>query len=49
MTIDFLEQNGRTWGAPDVAIDAGAVSRVAAGAAELEEIVAWIKQRTTAR
>ncbi len=34
MTIDFLQQNGRTWGPPDVAIDAAAVKRVAAGAAE---------------
>ena len=48
MTIDFLEQNGRSWGPPDVAIDAGAVSSVAAGAADLEEIAAWIRQRTAA-
>jgi death on curing protein len=48
MTIDFLQQNGRTWGAPDVAIDAGTVDSVAAGATELEEIVAWIRQRTAA-
>jgi death-on-curing protein len=48
MTIDFLQQNGRTWGEPDVAIDAGTVNRVASGAAELEEIVAWIRQRTAA-
>jgi death-on-curing protein len=46
MTIDFLEQNGRTWGDPNVSIDAEAVRRVAAGAAELEEIVAWIRDRT---
>ena len=48
MTIDFLQQNGRTWGEPDVAIDAEAVNRVAAGAAELEDIVAWIRRRTAA-
>jgi hypothetical protein len=47
MTIDFLEGNGHSWGEPDVATDAGTVERVAAGAAELEEIVAWIHQRTT--
>ena len=46
MTIDFLEQNGRAWGDPNVAIDAEAVRRVAAGAAALEEIVAWIRDRT---
>jgi death on curing protein len=46
MTIDFLDQNGRAWGEPDVATDAGTVQRVAAGEAELEEIVAWIRQRT---
>ena len=48
MTIDCLDQNGRTWGDPDVATDAELVGRVAAGDAELEEIVVWIKQRTTA-
>lgn len=48
MTIDFLQQNGRTWREPNVAIDAGTVNRVAAGVAELEEIVAWIRQRTAA-
>jgi death-on-curing protein len=48
MTIDFLDQNGRTWGEPDVATDAEMVRRVAAGGAELEEIVAWIGQRATA-
>lgn len=33
MTIDFLEQNDRRWGEPDVAIDAELVRRVAAGEA----------------
>jgi death on curing protein len=47
ITIDFLDQNGRTWGEPDVATDAGTVQRVAAGAADLEGIVAWIRQRST--
>jgi death-on-curing protein len=46
MTIDFLGQNARPWGEPDVAGDAGVVLRVAAGEAELEEIVAWIRRRT---
>jgi hypothetical protein len=46
MTLDSLEQNGRSWGAPDVAVHADAVNRVAAGEAELEEIVDWIRQRT---
>ncbi len=49
MTIDFLAQNGRPWGEPDVAIDAETVRRVAAGEAELEEIVAWVTQRTAGR
>jgi death-on-curing protein len=48
MTIDFLQQNGRSWGEPNVAIDAGTVNRVAAGDAELDEIVAWIRRRTAA-
>lgn len=47
MTVDFLDQNGRSWGEPGVATDAGMVRRVAAGRAELEEILAWIRQRTT--
>lgn len=46
MTIDFLEQNGRRWGEPDVAIDAELVRRVAAGEAALDEIVAWVRRRT---
>lgn len=45
MMIDFLDQNGRPWGEPDVAEDASMVGRVAAGEATLEEIVAWIERR----
>jgi death-on-curing protein len=48
MTIDFLDQNGRPWGEPDVASDARVVLRVAAGEAELEEIVACVRRRTAA-
>jgi hypothetical protein len=48
MTIDFLEQNDRRWGEPDVAIDAELVRRVAAGEAAPEEIVAWIRDRIDA-
>ncbi len=40
MTIDFLDQNGRPWGEPDVAIDVEAVRAVAAGEIELERVVA---------
>jgi len=47
MTIDFLAQNGRPWGEPDVAIDAETVRKVAAGETQLEEIVAWIQHRTS--
>ncbi|HEV2754086.1 MAG TPA: type II toxin-antitoxin system death-on-curing family toxin [Solirubrobacteraceae bacterium] len=46
MTIDFLDLNGCAWGDPDVAGDVEAVLRVAAGEAELEEIVSWIRRRT---
>jgi len=46
MMIDFLDQNGRPWGEPDVASDAGVVLKVAGAEAELEEIVAWIRRRT---
>jgi hypothetical protein len=45
MTIDFLDQNGRSWGDPDVVTDASTVERVAAGEAELADLVAWIRQR----
>jgi len=45
MTIDFLELNGCAWREPDVDVDVEAVRRVAAGEAELEEIVAWIRRR----
>lgn len=47
MTIDFLAQNGRPWGEPDVAIDAETVRKVAAGETQLDEIVAWIQHRTS--
>ncbi|MDQ3648292.1 MAG: type II toxin-antitoxin system death-on-curing family toxin [Actinomycetota bacterium] len=48
LLVGFLKRNGLTWGEPDVALDAGLVERVAAGAVELEEIERWIRQRTAA-
>jgi death-on-curing protein len=45
MTVIFLQANGCAWGKPDVDEDAQVVRRVAAGEAELEEIVAWIRRR----
>lgn len=46
LMIRFLERNGRRWGEPDLEDDAGNVRRVAAGEAELREIVAWIRRRS---
>lgn len=48
LTARFLDANGLRWGAPDVEADAGIVERVAAGEAAHEEVVAWIRNRTTA-
>lgn len=44
--LDFLEQNGRTWAEPDVALDGGMVERIAAGEAKLDEIAAWVRRRS---
>jgi death-on-curing protein len=43
----FLDANGLTWGGQDVEVDAGMVERVAAGKVEHEEVIAWIRSRTT--
>jgi death-on-curing protein len=43
----FLDANGLPWGSPDVKTDAGLVERVAAGEATLDEIVDWIRKRTS--
>lgn len=47
ITILFLERNGRRWGAADTDRDAGMVERIAAGAVELNEVRAWIDDRTS--
>lgn len=46
ITILFLERNGRPWGEPDPDRDVDMVERIAAGAIELDEIRAWISERS---
>lgn len=48
LTARFLEANGLTWGSQDVQTDARVIERVAAGDADHEEVVAWIRERTHA-
>ena len=43
----FLDANGLAWGGQDVELDAGMVERVAAGSAEHDEVVGWIRTRTS--
>lgn len=45
--IRFLDRNGLAWGEQAVQADATAVERVAAGNADLDEIMAWIRRRTS--
>ncbi|MEA2429148.1 MAG: death on curing protein [Thermoleophilaceae bacterium] len=47
LTILFLERNGVRWGAPDHDRDVGTVERIASGAIELDQIRAWIEDRTS--
>ncbi|MBA3420411.1 MAG: type II toxin-antitoxin system death-on-curing family toxin [Thermoleophilaceae bacterium] len=46
LTILFLERNGHRWGEPATERDVEMVERVAAGAAEPDEVRAWIDERT---
>ncbi len=43
----FLDANGLAWGEQDVDVDAGMVERVAAGEASHEDVVHWIRARTS--
>ncbi len=47
LTARFLDANGLPWGPPDVETDAGLVERAAAGEATLDEIIGWIRKRTS--
>lgn len=47
ITARFLDANGYAWGEPDVETDAEMVERVAAGHASQEDVVAWIRSRTS--
>lgn len=42
----FLDADGLTWGAQDREVDAGMVERIAAGEAEHEDVVRWVRART---
>ena len=42
----FLDANGMRWGVKDVETDGSMVERIAAGAADREQVVAWIRSRT---
>ena len=46
VTVLFCEVNGRPWRDPDVELDAGMVEHVAAGEVGLDELAAWIEERT---
>lgn len=43
----FLEANGLAWGRQDVEVDARMVERVAAGETGRDEIIGWIRARTS--
>jgi len=47
LTARFLDANGRAWADQDVDVDASMVERIAAGDAPHDEIVAWIRARTS--
>src|SRR3954447_14890633 len=47
LTARFLDANGLRWRPPDVETDAGLVERVAAGEATHEDVVHWIRERTS--
>jgi len=47
LTARFLDANGLRWGAPDVVTDSEMVERVAAGTAGHDEVIAWIRARTS--
>lgn len=45
--VRFLDANDAVWGAPDAAVDAAMVERIAAGDTTRSEVVAWIAARST--
>ncbi len=47
ITARFLDANGLVWGEPDVQADAGMVERVAAGDATHDDVVDWLRERTS--
>jgi len=46
LTARFLDANGLPWATPNAEIDATMVERIAAGSAERDEVLAWVRQRT---
>jgi death on curing protein len=48
LTARYLDANGFVWGSVDIEQDASMVERVAAGEADHEEVVDWIRRRTSA-
>lgn len=46
LMVRFLDANGVEWHPPDLEDDAGTVERIAAGAADRAEVMAWIERRT---
>jgi death on curing protein len=47
LTARFLEANGRRWKSEDVAVDASMLEDIAASRATRDDVVAWIRSRTT--
>lgn len=47
LTARFLDANGRTWAAQDAEVDASMVERIASGDTTHDDIVAWIRARTS--
>jgi death-on-curing protein len=47
LTARFLETNGRAWKSEDVAVDASMVEDIAASKVTREDVVTWIRSRTT--
>jgi death-on-curing protein len=47
LTARFLDANGYRWKSQDVEVDATMVEDIAAGRAAHDDVVAWIRARTT--
>jgi death-on-curing protein len=47
LTARFLDANGRAWKSEDVAVDASMVEDIAASKVTREDVVTWIRSRTT--